>query len=535
MTDTDLLKNTRNTRNTTGIGWDFSLCTADEGDSDSEPEDASTGSHSSPAPSPDPPVSDELRFVRDFDLAARQDTAIFKSNPWTIAKLRAATRKPPPMTPYTGLSGLPPVPHEALTSTPTPKPRSTLDPYVKKCAQPQPTSCSKKPSNQKRKLPPPRTKGGLSSVANPKAAHPNSDHILGVPSICSHSVEIHSPGKTTNALLAQPHPSTIVNRDVATSREQKEIRSSRFEMRSKEPPFPRPGENPWNRLRVYPHLVVLVPVKPLLGHSNASLSPVEQPSLRSTPPTRAPPSRFSFLSDPLFLLPRPFTGNSSDLPSTSSPIKPRSPAALSVNHAGTKRKRLPSPRRSTGSVGNGIVNRLSTTRSPGDRIIPPKTPVHRQRAPAYNSKAFDSADGEWSTLPQKKLRTSASTAPKPLTQNPFHIPGLKLPGIGNQTSNKSWLLTTFRPPPLPTLEATEALKDDGQVPPLEDIVNSSSQTVVENEPSDDGRVYLDEFKSPPLSTSFSPDKPIRYDIARYHSSRYTVGEVCPFHFGLVSW
>lgn len=247
MTDTDLLKNTRNTRNTTGIGWDFSLCTADEGDSDSEPEDASTGSHSSPAPSPDPPVSDELRFARDFDLAARQDAAVFKSNPWTIAKLRAATRKPLPITPCTGLSGLPPVPLEALTSTPTPKPRSTLDSYVKKCAQPQPTPCSKKPS---RKLPPPRTKGGLSSVANPKAADPNSDDIPGVPSIRLHSVEIHSPEKTTDTLLAQPHPSTIVNRNVATSREQKEVRSSCLEMRSKEPPFPRPGENPWNRLRV---------------------------------------------------------------------------------------------------------------------------------------------------------------------------------------------------------------------------------------------------------------------------------------------
>ena len=229
--------------------------------------------------------------------------------------------------------------------------------------------------------------------------------------------------------------------------------------------------------------------------------------MRSTPRTRAPPSRFSFLSDPLFLLPRPFTSNSSYRPSTSSPIKPRSPAALSVNHASTKRKRSPSPRRSTGSVGNGIVNRLSTTKSPGDQIIPPKTPVHRQLAPAYNSKVFTSADGEWSTLPQKKLRTSASKAPTPLAQNSFHIPGLKLPGIGNQTSNKSWLLTTFRPPPpLTILEATEALKDDGQVPPLEDIVNSSSQTVVENEHSDDGRVYLDEFNPPPLSTSLAPTR-----------------------------
>jgi hypothetical protein len=180
MTDTDLLKNTRNTRNTAGIGWGFSLCTADEGDSDSELEDASAGSHNSPVPSPDPPVSEELRLVRDLDLGARQDTAIFKSNPWTIAKLRAATRKPPSITHSTGLSGLPSAPPQALASTPTSKARSILDPHLKNRVLPQPTLCSKKPPKQKEKLSPPRTKRKLGSVANP-AMGPNPDHLPGDP------------------------------------------------------------------------------------------------------------------------------------------------------------------------------------------------------------------------------------------------------------------------------------------------------------------------------------------------------------------
>ena len=241
-------------------------------------------------------------------------------------------------------------------------------------------------------------------------------------------------------------------------------------------------------MRVHPHLIVLVSVKPgaLLGYSDTSLSSVKQPSLHPTPRTGASPNHFNFPSDPLFLLPRPFAGTSLYKSSTASPIKLRSPAALSVNRAGTKRKRSPSPLRPTPSVDNGTTNHLSTTRSPADRIIPPKTPVHRQRASAYDSKVFTaaSADGEWSTLPQKKLRTSASKCPTPLTQNSFRIPGMKLPRIGNQTSNKSWLLTTFRPPPpLSTPSATESLKDDDQVPLSESIINSSSQTVVESEHS----------------------------------------------------
>ena len=235
MTDTDLLKNTRNTRNTTGMGWGFSLCAADEGDSDSELEDASVGSHSSLVPSPGPPVSEELRLVRDLDLGARQDPAIFKSNPWTIAKLRAATRKPPSNTHCTGPSALPPAPHQALASASTSKARSIPDPQLKNRVPPQHTLCGKKPPRQQKKLSPPRTKPKL----NPPAMPLNLYSLPGLPSICLDPPAARRSDKFAEAILTQPRTSPVKN---FTSREQEGLRPSRLGTRSKEPPFSSPGE-----------------------------------------------------------------------------------------------------------------------------------------------------------------------------------------------------------------------------------------------------------------------------------------------------
>jgi hypothetical protein len=145
------------------------------------------------------------------------------------------------------------------------------------------------------------------------------------------------------------------------------------------------------------------------------------------------------------------------------------------------------------SVGNQMPSPLLTVRCPAERVLPPETPVHRQRASAYDSRVFTLADEEWSTLPQNKPRISVSKTPVSVMQNSFRIPSLKLPGIGNQASKKSWLLTTFRPPPplkvpnlVSTSGTTENLKEDhGRIPFLETMNNSSSQTVVENENLED--------------------------------------------------
>jgi len=487
MTDTDLLKNTRNTRNTTGMGWGFSLCTADEGDSDSEPEDALAGSHNRPAPSPDLPVSEELRLIRDLDLGARQDPAIFKSNPWTIAKLRAATRKPPAITHSTGLSGLPSAHPQTLASTPTSNVRSNLDPHLKNRVPPQPTMCSKKP-----KVSPPRTRRKLSPVANPLAVGPNLDHLLGPPSIYLGPPALYKPDKITEAIVAQPRPSHVEN---CTSCEHGGIRPSSLGMHSKGPHFSSPGETTPHVLRIHLTTVVLVLVSrvALSGYIDPSLSPVKQ-SLHSSAHAVVSPNRFNFLDR----LPDPLspTSHSSHIFPTS-PVKRRFPgalsAALSANRTGTKRKRRPSPSpsplRSIRSVGNQIRNPLLTVGCPAERILPPGTPVHRQRASAYDSSVFALADEEWSTLPQNKPRISVSKIPTSVTQNSFRIPSLKLPGIGNHASKKSWLLTTFQPPPplkvpnlMNTSGATENLNEDhGRIPLLETMNDSSSQTVVENE------------------------------------------------------
>lgn len=242
-------------------------------------------------------------------------------------------------------------------------------------------------------------------------------------------------------------------------------------------------------MRLHPHLIVLVSVRAtaLLGHINPSPSPVKQSSLHSTTHI---PNRFNLpnrLPDPLILLPRPSTGNPSYGLSTPSPVKPRSPAALSTNRAGTKRKRPPSPLRSKRPVDTLIPNLLPTATFPRERV-PLKTPVHRQRVSAYDSEVFDSADEEWSTLPQRRLRSPASKDPTTMMRDSFRIPGVKLPGIGNQISKKSWLLTTFQPPPplnVPSMSTENPKENDSQIPPSENVINTSSQTVVENENGDD--------------------------------------------------
>lgn len=47
------------------------------------------------------PISEDARLLREIDLSSRPDDAVFKSNPWTIAKVNAASRPPNPKSPAT--------------------------------------------------------------------------------------------------------------------------------------------------------------------------------------------------------------------------------------------------------------------------------------------------------------------------------------------------------------------------------------------------------------------------------------------------
>lgn len=56
-------------------------------DSDSE-----ANSPAASNPEPAQVISDDTRLLQDLDLASRQDEAVYKPNPWTIAKVNAAVR-----------------------------------------------------------------------------------------------------------------------------------------------------------------------------------------------------------------------------------------------------------------------------------------------------------------------------------------------------------------------------------------------------------------------------------------------------------
>ncbi|KAI0065043.1 hypothetical protein BV25DRAFT_126476 [Artomyces pyxidatus] len=84
-------------------GWSFNLRTYNR-----HPE--SSDSDSSPPHSPsvaNPPLSEEAKILLDLDISTREDTAVFKRNPWSIAKVNAASR---------------PAPSADLQSKPTSKP-----------------------------------------------------------------------------------------------------------------------------------------------------------------------------------------------------------------------------------------------------------------------------------------------------------------------------------------------------------------------------------------------------------------------------
>ena len=63
-------------------GWSFDLRSYDNFCSSSSP---------SPASSP-PSLSTDAQLLKDIDLTSRNDEALYKPNPWSIAKINAASR-----------------------------------------------------------------------------------------------------------------------------------------------------------------------------------------------------------------------------------------------------------------------------------------------------------------------------------------------------------------------------------------------------------------------------------------------------------
>ena len=75
--------------------WSRNLRTNNFSDSDSDSDDSSpTGRDSGLGSSSDrpPPISEDARLIKELDLSSRHDEAVFKPNPWSIAKVNAAAR-----------------------------------------------------------------------------------------------------------------------------------------------------------------------------------------------------------------------------------------------------------------------------------------------------------------------------------------------------------------------------------------------------------------------------------------------------------
>jgi len=67
-----------------GSYWSFNLRTG----SDSYAEQAGTDEE------PPQDLSDDAKYLLDFDLSSREDTAVYRPNPWSIARVNAASRPP---------------------------------------------------------------------------------------------------------------------------------------------------------------------------------------------------------------------------------------------------------------------------------------------------------------------------------------------------------------------------------------------------------------------------------------------------------
>lgn len=86
--------------------WSSNLRTLGRLDSNSDSDSDVDSSHpSSTQPGSAPVLSEDARLFKQLDLSARQDEAVYKPNPWTIAKMNAAARPLPPRREISAKSG----------------------------------------------------------------------------------------------------------------------------------------------------------------------------------------------------------------------------------------------------------------------------------------------------------------------------------------------------------------------------------------------------------------------------------------------
>lgn len=73
------------------------LFDSDDDSDDDSPPDRDSGLGSSDDSGQCAPISEDAKLIKDLDLSSRHDEAVFKPNPWSIAKVNAAVRPRRPL------------------------------------------------------------------------------------------------------------------------------------------------------------------------------------------------------------------------------------------------------------------------------------------------------------------------------------------------------------------------------------------------------------------------------------------------------
>ncbi|KAI9457926.1 hypothetical protein HD554DRAFT_1758864 [Boletus coccyginus] len=383
---------------------------------------------------PDPGAKNDTtdaRLIREMDLSARHETVEYRSNPWSIARINAASR--------------PSIPKPTLATTPAP-------------ARPPPKSRPKPIVEAFRKQARRGTRGDQPAVRDGSPLGPDSVHRPGAIKSCAAIRAANKPpqgGEPTQdtvhtKLLDSPHqpqagPAVYPTEPLA---KKKPAHISTFSDRAVQynPPLKlnRDASRRWSSpgLPSPPHASRAAKGRPTLIHSSPGprLHAPAPGKVHSSPGTRRP------------------TATSYDYPSASTqPLQGTAPSWLvDVLHEGTRVSPPPPPPvvHKTGQAATDPPH-IRTPEPKRKRLTSPE-PTAPRKAPrgcptAYAFGQDDDPDAEWSTL--ARTRRKATSAVRVAKLNGVkQSGGFRLPLLGLATPMRAPEATrrviTYLPPPM---------------------------------------------------------------------------------------
>ncbi|KAI0088314.1 hypothetical protein BDY19DRAFT_994222 [Irpex rosettiformis] len=397
-------------------------------------------------------LSEDSRLIQQMDLASRRDEAVYKPNPWSIAKMNAASRPPqqqdklnleqnllnskkrPQGQIVDGFKRQFEKSQARLTSKPPPKkpsaPCNRSTPFSGVAKQPE---CHRATSSTPLPQSMPHTSSRDSAHVSPSAPQPfeslvhGSSHTKREPPLRPSALALHQhiPGHLAHTIVVGPLDALAVEHQ--RTAKVKESLSSRTERswsaaHSSHPVrvAQRPGSLSGLGHKVWP------PPNPAFSRDVMS-SPIYAPSKSSGPgfrpettrhtlssPPRAPPCHG--LSDRSFSRKRPLDFVMGGL--QSAPMRESTaPSNLKSAHNGLQTYSTP------------LVAQKSTPPPSSMRLAPPDTPVTKNIPRQPSSGRRDSYDlcspgADWSTLPPKKNldNSKKSRRPDKVTSSKFRLP-----------------------------------------------------------------------------------------------------------------